>query len=250
SQETVAWLKELFQFCHSKAQELKKEVSFEFGKEEQGAEVEGNEAAFSEFLEEMVAFAKKDNMPLPLFVVGQTGTKVLERRNVGNFENHFRKAGEIPPQIQVPKLVDACNRYGVWLKAHNVDYLTDEGVRWHAQLGIHAANIAPEFGVGETLQILAICKEFGFKQETEEFLSLAYESRKWEKWMMPNSTATDTEKAIISGHYVFSTPSFRELKERLKEKCLPHNIDLDQCLKEKLKQLIYRYLFNFNLVQS
>lgn len=247
--EILERIKELFVFCHAKAMELGKKIYFEFGKEEQGVEMERGEN-FSEFLTEVIQFSKENDLPKPLFVVGQTGTKVLERRNVGSFEKHFRSPGEIPPEIQIPKLVDACIQQGVFLKAHNTDYLEDEGIRWHPHLGIHAANVAPEFGVGETIQIISLCEELGFKQEVDQFLSLSFESRKWEKWMLPETNADDREKAIIAGHYVFSNPSFKELKERLRRKCVACNVDLDKCLKEKVKQLIYRYLINFNLVRN
>lgn len=242
-------IQELFLFCHREASRLGKKVYYELGKEEQGVEIETGEN-FSQFLQQVDSFVTKNHLPKPLFIVGQTGTKVVERRNIGSFERHFRAPGEIPPEIQVPKLVDACQRHGVFLKAHNVDYLGDEGIRWHTQLGIHAANVAPEFGVGETLQMVTIAEELGFHQEIEEFLSLAYESRKWEKWMLHDSQADDREKAVIAGHYVFATPAFQELKERLRRKCQGRNVDLDKCLKEKIKQLIYRYLINFNLVRS
>lgn len=246
--QIVERLEELFEFCHAKALQYKKQIAFEFGKEEQGVDIEGAES-FSGFLEHVMAFCAKKNLPKPLFVVGQTGTKVMERRNIGNFEKHFRTPGEVPPEIQVPKLVDLCRKHGVFLKAHNADYLSDEGIRFHTQLGIHAANVAPEFGVGESLQLLALCEELACKEEREQFLSLAYESRKWEKWMIPGTLADDREKAVIAGHYVFSSPQFKELKERLRRKCALHNIRLDDCLKERVKQLIYRYLFNFNLVR-
>ena len=44
------------------------------------------------------------------------------------------------------------------MKEHNTDYLTDESLRWHPKIGIHAANVAPEFGVSETLSLIKILK--------------------------------------------------------------------------------------------
>lgn len=240
--EIVDRVKELFEFCGAEASRLGKKVYYEFGKEEQGSEIEGEET-FVDFVQEMTAFSRENNLPKPLFVVGQTGTKVFERRNVGSFE-----AGS--SEIQISKLVEACNKHGVRLKAHNVDYLSNGGLRLHTKLGVHAVNVAPEFGVGETLEILSICETLGLRREAEKFLALAYESRKWEKWMLPNSVATDREKAIIAGHYVFATEPFKELKEQLKRKCHSHNVDLGQSIKEKLKRLVSRYLVHFNLIPN
>ena len=54
--------------------------------------------------------------------------------------------------------------------------------------------------------------EFGLHQERDTFFEIAYNSRKWDKWMLPNTTATDEDRAIIAGHYVFSTPEFQALR--------------------------------------
>ena len=47
-------------------------------------------------------------------------------------------------------MIEICNRYDIFKKEHNTDYLSDEALQWHPRFGIHAANVAPEFGVAET----------------------------------------------------------------------------------------------------
>mgnify|MGYP003686274591 FL=1 len=77
----------------------------------------------------------------------------------------------------------------------------------------------------------------------EEFLTIAYDSMKWDKWMLKNSTATYRDKAIIAGHYVFSSTRFIELKEKAS-----HKIDnLELFLKQEVKKSIFRYIKAFNL---
>ena len=44
------------------------------------------------------------------------------------------------------------------MKEHNADYLTND-LSWHPKLGIHAANVAPEFGVVETKLFLKILQK-------------------------------------------------------------------------------------------
>ena len=66
--------------------------------------------------------------------------------------------------------------------------------------------------------------------------------------MKKNTTKSDKEKAIISGHYVFSKPEFIELKKHVKLKLKKKNIDLDRKLKDSIKYNIMRYLKNFRLV--
>ena len=66
--------------------------------------------------------------------------------------------------------------------------------------------------------------------------------------MKKNTTKSDKEKAIISGHYVFSKPEFVELKNKVKYDLKKKNIDLEKILKEAVKNNIMRYLKNFRLV--
>ena len=49
-------------------------------------------------------------------------------------------------------MVETCNKYGIFLKQHNTDYLSNETLKWLPRLGIHAVNVAPEFGYIESLE--------------------------------------------------------------------------------------------------
>ncbi len=238
---------ELYEFCWNYAQKAGKEIVFEIGTEEQSGST-NNQEELNYTLNEMHKFCKKNKMPLPLFVVVQTGTRVMETDNVGSFDSYIRVANEIPPEIQVPKMVELCNRYNVFMKEHNTDYLSDESLQWHPRLGIHAANIAPEFGVAETKALVSLLELNDFQKQLDRFLQISYESGKWEKWMLKDSKATDYDKSIIAGHYIFSNPEYIDIKSDVSKKLLRKNIDLDKCLKEKVKESIYRYLYNFRLV--
>ena len=44
------------------------------------------------------------------------------------------------------------------MKEHNTDYLSNDSLKWHPKLGIHAANVAPEFGVEETKAFIQLLK--------------------------------------------------------------------------------------------
>ena len=66
--------------------------------------------------------------------------------------------------------------------------------------------------------------------------------------MIKNSKASNYEKAIISGHYVFSEKKFLEIKEELTKILKKNNKNLDKILKKKIKKSILRYLYNFNLI--
>ena len=232
-------LLELYEFCHTLPARRGRPFEIEIGSEEQNG-ADQDMALFERLLQRATAFCERHEFPHPLFVVGQTGTLVKETRNVGTFDDPFRQSSRLPAEIQVPKLVDMCHRYGVHLKAHNSDYLSDEGLAWHPRLGIHAANIAPELAVHQTRRMLDLCREFGLTAEADAFLRLAYDSGKWKKWMLPDTTATDVDRAIIAGHYVYSKPEFEPMFAGMREGCRRNGVDLDEDLRASLRQAVLR----------
>lgn len=237
---------DLYDYCWTHAQRLGREVIFEVGTEEQSGSTNTQEE-LDYTLNELVKFCKKNNIPQPSFVVIQTGTRVMETRNIGSFDTPIRVANELPAEIQVPKMIEICNRYGIMMKEHNTDYLSDEALQWHPRLGIHAANVAPEFGVAETLALLDILEKNNLQDLADNFLKLSYDSRKWEKWMLDDTTASDRDRSIISGHYVFSKPGCDELKKKARQALAKKQIDLDLYLKNEVKKSIFRYMKNFRM---
>ena len=136
------------------------------------------------------------------------------------------------------------------MKEHNADYLSDEALKWHPRLGIHAANVAPEFGVVETRSLISILENNGLSHLSEKFLELSYTSRKWEKWMIKDSKATDRDRSIIAGHYVFSKPECEQIKTEAQKILEKKSINIDIELKKDVKKAIYRYMTNFRMVNG
>ena len=240
---------DLYEFCWSQAQKLQQEVIFEIGTEEQSGSTNSQEQ-LDYTLNAVQQFCNKNRLPQPTFVVIQCGTRVMETRNVGSFDSPIRVADELPAEIQLPKMIEICNRYGIFMKEHNTDYLSDEALHWHPRLGIHAANVAPEFGVAETRALLSVLEGNNLPHLAERFLQLAYNSRKWDKWMLNDSQATDRDRSVIAGHYVFSSPECVALKAEASSALASHGVDLEQHLKQKVKQSIFRYVRNFRLERS
>lgn len=240
---------ELYEFCWNKAQQLGKEIIFEIGTEEQSGSTNSQEE-LEYTLNAVYKFCEKNRLPKPSFVVIQCGTRVMEMRNVGSFDSPVRVAGELPAEIQLPKMIEICNRYGIFMKEHNTDYLSNEALQWHPRLGIHAANVAPEFGVIETRALLSLLENNGLSKYAEDFLQISYDSKKWEKWMIENSSASDRDRAIISGHYIFAKQEFLDLKRGASEELAAKGIDLNGYLKGQVKIAILRYLKNFRLVEA
>jgi tagatose-1,6-bisphosphate aldolase non-catalytic subunit AgaZ/GatZ len=240
---------ELYEYCWSQAQRLGQEVIFEIGTEEQSGSTNSQEE-LNYTLNAMQQFCTKNRLPQPSFVVIQAGTRVMEKRNVGSFDSPIRVAEEIPAEIQLPKMIEICNRYGIFMKEHNTDYVSDEALQWHPRLGIHAANVAPEFGVAETVALLDVMEQNGCGNLADDFMRLSYGSRKWDKWMIRGTEASDRDRAVIAGHYVFATPECHEIKATAASILRRKGIELEEHLKHQVKRSILRYLTNFRLVTA
>jgi len=240
---------DLYEFCWSQAQQARQEITFEIGTEEQSGSTNSQEE-LDYTLNAIKKFCTQNRIPQPTFVVIQCGTRVMEMRNVGSFDSPVRVANEIPAEIQLPKMIEICNRHGIFVKEHNTDYLSDEALQWHPRLGIHAANVAPEFGVAETSALVKVLEAYGLANLSERFLKIAYDSKKWNKWMLDNTTATDRDRSFIAGHYVFSDPEVKELKIEASTELERKGIHLEDHLKQQVKRCILRYLRNFRLLRS
>ncbi len=247
--EILNRLFELYEFCWTKSQEYKKDIIFEIGTEEQSGGTNTDEE-IEYVLSSVNNFCKHSKLPKPFFAVFQCGTRVMETRNIGSFDSPLRIKDEIPAEIQLPKILEVCNKNNIFLKEHNADYLSNEALSWHPRLGIHAANIAPEFGVNETLALINIFEKNNLSKLAEQFLEISYNSRKWEKWILPDSKTNKREKAIISGHYVFANPHVLEIKNKASKLLESKSINLDFYLKQQIEKCMMRFIKNFRLSRT
>ena len=239
---------EFYEFCHMYSKKKKRDIFFEIGTEEQSGTTNTQEE-LEETLNETIKFFNKNKFKKPTFVVIQSGTRVMEMKNVGSFDLPFRVKNEVPAEIQVPQMIEICKKYNILMKEHNTDYLSNEALGWHPRLGIHAANVAPEFGVIETKAIIKIMDLLNLKELKDKFLRLSLNSGKWKKWMIKDSDATDYERSMIAGHYIFSNTEFIDLKNELKNILKKKKkLDLDNYLKKEIKESINRYLYNFKMI--
>jgi len=239
--------KELLTACHGMAVAAGKKVSFEIGTDEGLIGALPPEQTET-FILEIMEFCRAANIPAPEYAVMQTGTKVMERQNVGPMDGWIARAHRLPPGHALPQFVALCQRNGIKLKQHNTDYLSDKALAMHPEWGIDAANVAPEFGVIETTALVDVLEHNGAGALAAEILDIAHESGKWHKWMMQGSAADDMEKSIIAGHYIFSTPKFLEMKTAAARYLADRGIDLDEVLCAAIRRGMERYLHAFNLI--
>ena len=240
-------LLELYSFCNEVSKNSKKKIFFEIGTEEQNGST-SNFEELQETLDILKKFCKKEKAPWVTFVVSQSGTRVMETRNVGSFEAKSRVSYEIPVEIHLIKLLEIFKKNNILFKEHNADYLSDESLKWHPRLGIHAANVAPEFGVAETSGLLNLLRSNNLKKELEEFIKHAVESKKWVKWAIDEKKLNDLQKSLICGHYIFNKPEVIEIKNKLDYVLNKKKLKLNNLLKDIVKVSITRYLKNFELI--
>lgn len=230
---------ELYDHVVETAARLNQPIVIEVGTEEQNGNLNSPEQ-LDEFLGHLGTFTRRRNYPMPLFVVAQTGTLVKETRNVGlviKDADSRRRAGE-----GVRAVAEVARRHGVYIKEHNGDYLPDDVLAERPSLGIGATNIAPEFGVVETRHLLESCEQLRLEREIDDFMSLAVGTKKWVKWLVSDSTATERDKGVMAGHYVFGTPEFSTIYDRMRSGHERAGVDLDRALRERVKDSIVRVM--------
>lgn len=161
-----------------------------------------NTGVFSENLNkielEMSFFTSR--FPIAFFV-SQTGTVVKEIYQAGAFNASY--------VANVRKLAD---KYSLRLKEHNCDYIPLSQMKLRHGL-IDAVNVAPQYGVMQTLLLLQKASTYGL--DATEFLETSYASRKWEKWLKSNTSQNKYLCAVIAGHYVFASDSYKRLVEKI-----------------------------------
>ena len=134
----------------------------------------------------------------------QGGTGIVGTKNNGVFqEKRFKQ------------MIGVCKKHNLLSKEHNGDYLSPLEIRTRFNLGLDAINIAPEFGFIETRTIMEEIYNSQDEYLFNSFFDLCYSSEKWKKWVNNDFKLTSFNKhAIIriSGHYVFSSPEFCDIK--------------------------------------
>ena len=99
------------------------------------------------------------------------------------------------------------------------------------------------------LELKKLIVKNNLEKIANNFFQIAYNSNKWEKWMLNNSLKSKIDKAIIAGHYVFSDRNFLHLKDEIVQK-LSDKDDFDSYLKSKIKLAILRYCYCLKIINN
>ena len=207
----------LVQEAVSYAESLGRSLLFEVGTEENigvGTDID----KFRSDLEFITLFVQ------PEFVVGQTGSLVKEVYQVGYL--NYRT---------VKELVSVAHSFGVKFKEHNVDYSSLSDLHLRREVGVDAINVGPEFGVVQTKTVIGLAQRCGLYEELDAFLNRSFESGKWRKWVY--GQPSDFLKALIAGHYVYTSDEYQQLIDKLNSKA-----DVNAAINERIIALLDHYV--------
>lgn len=231
-------------------------IGYEVGTEETNGGLTGTEA-FGTFIVRLREMLTAKNLPMPNFIVGQTGTLVRLTENVGHYsyDNAF-------------KLSALSAENGMELKQHNSDYLSEEMLLIHPALNISSANVAPEYGTVETrayLKLDEVEKKLFDLGKVDHVTNLtpviqraAVNTGRWRKWMIDEKGNLSPEEVLkdeemtrvitdIAGHYTFETPEVAPVIADLLDNLEKAGVPARRYVLDKIKESIGRYVTCFNL---
>lgn len=247
---------DLIEYCEQVRKEygIEKEIAYEVGTEETSGGLTSLNT-YEGFIKRIKEYTTEHNLPMPIFIVGQTGTLTRLTKNVGHFNYENSK-----------ELSRIAKKYGVGLKEHNGDYLSEAKLLAHLPLEITAMNVAPAFGTIETMALLELLdvedkfKELGVIKDASNLREvLTHESvysMKWKKWLtdevdMSDLTALNENTKLqiteLCGHYTFSKPEVEKEINKLYDNLAAIKIDGRRYVIEKLKEEMEKHVRCFNM---
>ncbi|MCE9882509.1 class II D-tagatose-bisphosphate aldolase non-catalytic subunit [Hafnia paralvei] len=248
---------DLIQFCEDYRKEKGlKQFYYEVGTEETNGGLTSIEA-FEAFIIELNKRLDDAGLPRPLFIVGQTGTLTRLTRNVGHFND-----------IQANQLSDISCQYGVGLKEHNGDYLSDDVLLKHPGLGITAMNVAPAYGTWETrayLKLHEVEKDLAEKAlipTASNFKTVLTKacvlSHKWEKWITEEHKNKSEEQIFsepdllkeileLSGHYNYEKDDVVVEMKKMFANLSQFGVEPQRYVINKIKDIIQNEAECFNM---
>lgn len=248
---------DLIQYCEDERRALGlPEIGYEVGTEETNGGLTSTEK-YQEFIERLKVELGARGLPMPTFIVGQTGTLTRLTEQVGHYD--FDNA------VSLAKMAAS---YGVGLKEHNCDYLDDITMLIHAPTGVTASNVAPQFGTEETRALLRLAElegklaEKGLVSEPSRLRDVLLErailTERWRKWMVGEDTKltveqifADPEKALvildIAGHYTFNEEPVKAEVAKNAANLAACHIDAQRYAVDCIKRSIRQFVEGYNL---
>lgn len=232
------------------------EIGYEVGTEETNGGLTSTEK-YHEFIEKLEKELQAKGLPMPTFIVGQTGTLTRKTEQVGTY--HFQNAYNLAAMAK---------KYGVGLKEHNADYLDDVTLLEHIPANVTASNVAPQYGTEETRAYLKLCdvedilKKEGLIENASDvrntLLVKAIKTERWRKWMIGEQRNLQVDEILkdkelsldildIAGHYAFNDTDVKRELDILYENLAKHHIDGQRFVIDHIKRPLQQYVECYNL---
>lgn len=232
------------------------EIGYEVGTEETNGGLTSTDK-YHEFIIKLEEMLTAKGLPMPTFIVGQTGTLTRKTEQVGeyNFSNAY-------------ELAQMAKKYNVGLKEHNADYLDDITLLEHIPAQVTASNVAPQYGTEETRAYLKLAEvEEILKKEKliekgsnikEVLLVKAIRTERWRKWMIGDQRELTVDQILkdkklsleildISGHYVFNDEEVKAEIAKLYKNLAKNHIDGQRFVIDHIKRPLEQYAQCYNL---
>lgn len=232
------------------------EIGYEVGTEETNGGLTSTEK-YHEFIEKLEKELQAKGLPMPTFIVGQTGTLTRKTEQVGTY--HFQNAYNLAAMAK---------KYGVGLKEHNADYLDDVTLLEHIPANVTASNVAPQYGTEETRAYLKLCdvedilKKEGLVENASDvrntLLVKAIKTERWRKWMIGEQRNLQVDEILkdkelsldildIAGHYAFNDADVKRELDILYKNLAKHHIDGQRFVIDHIKRPLQQYVECYNL---
>ena len=206
-EDGLEWTVKMIEFCY----DLNPNIQYEIGTEQAIREFGVDE------LDTLVSDINK-RLPFQIFkkithLVIQSGTSLKGNVNTGEY-NSERLEG----------MVEVASKWGLISKEHNGDYIPIELIKEKMSAGLDSINIAPEFGLIETISYIES------NIDIDKFWKICYDSKRWVKWVDDSFDPINQKEDLIKicGHYVLSHPDFISIKP-----------DIDDVIKQNVKKKLY-----------
>jgi hypothetical protein len=176
------------------AYDINPKLIFEVGTEEAIRPFEAEE--LDQLVIDLWAALPKEVYSKIKYLVIQSGTSLKGTNQTGEYNSDRLK-----------QMIKVAKRHNLLSKEHNGDYIPVETIKEKFDLGLDAVNIAPEFGLIETLTYLGEIKD---EKTFDKFWQICYDSKRWVKWVNPGFDPYVNKEQLIKicGHYVLTNPEF------------------------------------------
>tara|TARA_R110001592_G_scaffold361684_1_gene673129 strand:+ start:1469 stop:2413 length:945 start_codon:yes stop_codon:yes gene_type:complete len=193
----LKWTINMINFCYN----INPNILYEIGTEESIRKFNSDE--LHGLVKELSINLHPDRFAKIKYLVIQSGTSLKETNNTGLYDKN-----------RLLSMLSVTKQWGLLSKEHNGDYIPINLIKEKMELGLDAINIAPEFGLIETLSYI----NEGI--DIDKFWKICYDSKRWEKWVDNNFNPYTQKLDLIKicGHYILSNPKFLKIKPNIDNK--------------------------------